>query len=43
MARRYQYLLECIRDGVDWEKGMRIWAYSPCPGWRVIKKIPYKG
>lgn len=43
MARHYQYLLERIRDGTGWEKGMRIWAFSRCPGWRVIKKIPYDG
>lgn len=28
----YKYLLERIRDGVDWKKGMRIWADAPCTG-----------
>lgn len=40
------YLLECKKDGTDWKKGMRIWAYRPCKGWKVIEKrkitnIPY--
>ena len=39
MVRKYMYLLERIKDGADWESGMRIWANSPCTGWRVIKKI----
>ena len=39
MARKYMYLLERIRDGVDWEKGDRIWANSPCTGWRVVMKM----
>lgn len=39
MAKKYMYLLERIRDGVNWEKGMRIWANSPCTGWRVVMKI----
>lgn len=30
------YLLECMKDGADWKKGMRIWAYQPCKGWKVI-------
>ena len=30
------YLLERIKDGADWKKGMRIWAYQPCKGWKVI-------
>lgn len=34
----YRYLLERIKDGVDWKKGERIWAESPCAGWRVIEK-----
>lgn len=38
MARKYIYLLECIRDGADWEKGMRIWAHAPCVGWRIVEK-----
>lgn len=33
------YLLERIKNGSDWEKGMRIWADSPCKGWRIVKKI----
>ena len=32
------YLLERIRNGRDWEKGMRIWADQPCKGWRIIAK-----
>lgn len=39
MARKYMYLLERIRDGRDWKKGERIWADSPCAGWRVVEKI----
>lgn len=39
MKRKYMYLLERIRDGIDWKKGDTIWADSPCTGWRVIKKI----
>lgn len=38
----YKYLLERIRDGVDWKKGMRIWADAPCAGWRVIRKESVK-
>lgn len=30
------YLLERIKDGTDWKKGMRIWAYKPCKGWKTI-------
>lgn len=37
--RRYRYLLEKIKDGTDWKKGMQIWADSPCTGWRIIKKV----
>ena len=37
--RKYVYLLERIKDGRDWEKGARIWANSPCTGWRIIMKI----
>ena len=33
------YLLERIKDGNDWKAGDRIWAYSPCKGWRVIGKV----
>lgn len=36
------YLLERIKDGIDWKAGMRIWAAQPCKGWRIIKKIKYK-
>ena len=39
MARKWQYLLERIRDGADWESGMRIWTDSPCAGWRVVAKV----
>ena len=39
MSKRTVYLLERIRDGIDWRKGERIWANSPCVGWRVIQKI----
>ena len=39
MAKKYMYLLERIRDGTDWRKGERIWADSPCTGWRIIKRI----
>lgn len=39
MARnRFIYLLERIRDGVDWPAGSRIWADRPFSGWRVVKK-----
>lgn len=38
----YKYLLERIRDSIDWGKGMRIWADSPCAGWRVIRKEKIK-
>lgn len=37
--RKYKYLLEKIKDGTDWKKDMRIWADSPCTGWRIIKKV----
>ena len=36
---KYTYLLECIKDGRDWEKGMRIYAEHPCKGWRVVAKV----
>lgn len=39
MRRKYMYLLERIRDCIDWKEGMRIWAHSPCVGWRIIKKV----
>ena len=38
MVRKYMYLLERIRDGRDWKKGDRIWANSPCTGWRIVMK-----
>lgn len=39
MARKkYMYLLERIRDSYDWPKGIRIWAYMPCAGWRIVEK-----
>lgn len=38
MERKYMYLLECIKDSIDWKKGMRIWAHSPCAGWKIIRK-----
>ena len=39
MRKRYMYLLECIRDGTDWQKGDLIWATHRCTGWRVIQKM----
>lgn len=39
MARKYMYLLERIKDGTDWKKGDRIFANSPCTGWRVVRKM----
>ena len=42
MSRKYMYLLERIKDGLDWKKGMRILAEHPCTGWRVIEKIKVK-
>ena len=39
MAKKYMYLLERIKDGIDWGKGMKIWASHPCTGWRVVEKI----
>ena len=36
------YLLERIRNGTDWKKGMRIWAHQPCKGWRIIEKKEIK-
>lgn len=41
MARKYIYLIEKIKDGPDWNAGMRIWALAPCSGWRVIEKKRY--
>lgn len=37
--KQYRYLLERINESRDWPKGSLIWAFSPCPGWRVIKKV----
>lgn len=42
MRGKYVYLLERIRDSVDWPKGIRIWADMPCPGWRVVEKMPVR-
>ena len=39
MRKRYMYLLEAIRDGTDWQKGMRIWAEHRCTGWRVVDRM----
>lgn len=33
------YLIEKIKDSRDWPAGCRIWAYAPCKGWRVIRKM----
>ena len=33
------YLLEKIKDGTTYKKGERIWAFQPCKGWRIIKRI----
>lgn len=40
--KRYVYLLERIKDSENWPKGIRIWAHSPCVGWRIIKKMEVK-
>ena len=40
--KKYRYLLERIKDGRDWKKGDRIWADSPCTGWRVMKRALVK-
>lgn len=42
MSKCYMYLLEKIRDGTDWQKGMRIWAKHKCAGWRVVRQIEVK-
>lgn len=39
MSKRYIYLLERIRDGTDYPKGIQIWAEHRCTGWRVIAKM----
>lgn len=40
--KHYMYLLERIRDGNDWHKGIRIWAEHRCTGWRVVNRIEIK-
>ena len=38
--KRKMYLLERIHDSkttYGWKSGERIWADSPCKGWRVVK------
>ena len=42
MKKRYMYLLERIRDSLDWPKGARIWAKHRCTGWRVVDRIEVK-
>ncbi len=42
MSKRYIYLLERIRDGTDYPKGIQIWAEHPCTGWKVIDRIEVK-
>ena len=43
MARKkYMYLLERIKDGTDWPKGIQIWAEHRCTGWRVVQKMEVK-
>lgn len=37
--KQYLYLLERIRDSLDWPKGSKIWTDAPCTGWRVIEKV----
>lgn len=40
--KRKMYLLEAIHDAKDpygWRSGQRIWADSPCKGWRIIQVI----
>lgn len=39
MRKRYMYLLEKIRDGTDYPKGIQIWAEHKCTGWRVVDRI----
>ena len=39
MRKRYMYLLEKIRDGTDYPKGIQIWAEHRCTGWRVVDRI----
>lgn len=42
MSKHYMYLLEKIRDGIDYPKGIQIWAEHRCAGWRVVGKIEVK-
>lgn len=42
MSKRFMYLLEKIRDGTDYPKGIRIWTDHKCTGWRVVKIIQFK-
>lgn len=42
MRKRYMYLLEKIRDGTDYPKGIQIWAEHRCTGWRVIDRMEIK-
>lgn len=37
--KKYLYLLERIKESADWPKGCRIYAHSPCKGWRIVKKL----
>lgn len=37
--KKNMYLLERIKDGNDWPKGIRIWAKHRCKGWRVVQTI----
>lgn len=40
--KRKMYLLERIQDSkttYGWKSGERIWADSPCKGWRVVKVV----
>lgn len=39
---RKMYLLERIHDSkttYGWKSGERIWADSPCKGWRIVKVV----
>lgn len=40
MARRkYVYLIERVKDSIDWPKGIQIWSTRPCPGWKIVHKM----
>ena len=39
MRPKYLYLIKRIKDSEQWPKGITIWAYGPCRGWRTIKKM----